>query len=156
MIKNVKLQNIILETNRTFQDGYEDDYEDDYFDQYGKEDFIDDEISEEEEEDNLGYLIRTFLSARGIRAYVETDGKDVIIYVYLNKKEKIKNLTKIFDVVVNNMKVQMFEDYDLETELYETKEGEHIFSFTFYADGSIDKDEDDYSDQEDFTSRIPF
>jgi len=155
MIKNVKLQNIILETNRTFQDGYEDDYEDDYFDQYGKEDFIDDdEISEEEEEDNLGYLIRTFLSARGIRSYVETDGKDVIIYVYLNKKEKIKNLTKIFDVVVNNMKVQMFEDYDLETELYETKEGEHIFSFTFYADGSIDKD--DYSDQEDFTSRIPF
>jgi hypothetical protein len=144
MIKNVKLQNIILETNRTFQDGYEDDYEDDYFDQYGKEDSIDDEISEEEEEDNLGYLIRTFLNARGITSYVETDGKDVIIYVYLNRKEKIKNLTKIFDVILNNMKTQMFEDYDLETELYETKEGEHIFSFTFYADGSVDKD--DYSD----------
>jgi hypothetical protein len=143
MINNVKLQNIILETNRTFQDGYEDDYEDDYFDQYGKED-IDDELSEEEEEDNLGYLIRTFLSARGITSYVESDGKEVTIYVYLKKREKIKSLTKIFDVVVNNMKTQMFEDYDLESELYETKEGTPILSFTFYADGSVDKD--DYSD----------
>ena len=142
MINNVKLQNIILETNRTFQDGYEDDYEDDYFDQYGKEDI--DEVSDEEEEDNLGYLIRTFLSARGITSYVESDGKDVTIYIYLKKREKIKSLTKIFDVVVNNMKTQMFEDYYLETELYETKEGAPIFSFTFYSDG-IDRDDTDES-----------
>ena len=148
MINNVKLQNIILESNRTFQDGYDDDYEDEYFDQYGKEDFIDDEISEEEEEDNLQYLIRTFLSARGITSYVETEGKDVTVYVYLKKREKIKNLTKIFDVVVNHMKKDMFSDYELETELYETKEGAAIFSFNFYSDGvgGSDIEEDDYSD----------
>ena len=34
----------------------------------------------------------------------------------------------------------MFEDYDLETELYETKEGTPILSFTFYSDG-IDRDD---------------
>lgn len=139
MINNVKLQNIILETNRTFQDGY-DEYEDDYFDQYGKED-----VSDEEEEDNLGYLIRTFLSARGITSYVESDGKDVTVYIYLKKREKIKGLVKVFDVVLNNMKTQMFEDYDLETELYETKEGDPILSFTFYSDGfGRDDDRDEY------------
>jgi hypothetical protein len=137
MIKNVKLMNILLETNRTFQDGYEDD------DFYSDSDYnYSDEVSYEDEESNLEYLIRTFLTARGIKSYVESDGKDVSIYIYLQKKEKIRNLTKIFDVVVNHMKVEMFEGYDLETELYESKEGDSIFSFTFYADGSPDIDDD--------------
>lgn len=139
MIKNVKLMNVLLEGNRTFQDGYDDDFYDDEYNQYGQ----DDDISSEDEESNLEYLIRTFLTARGIKSYVETDGKDVVIYVYLQKKEKIRNLTKIFDVMVNHMQVEMFEGYDLETELYESKEGDNIFSFSFYADGVAD-DKDDY------------
>jgi hypothetical protein len=137
MIKNVKLMNILLENNRTFQDGYEDD---DFYDDKYDYDYSD-EVSDDDEENNLQYLIRTFLNARGIKSYVETDGKDVSIYVYLQKKEKIKNLTKLFDVVINHMKVEMFEGYDLESELYESKEGDSIFSFTFYADGSPDIDE---------------
>ncbi len=138
MIKNVKIMNILLEdNNRTYQDGYDDDfYDDDYnqFDGY-------DDVSSEDEESNLEYLIRTFLTARGIKSYVETSGKDVVIYVYLQKKEKIRNLTKIFDVMINHMQVEMFEGYDLETELYESKEGDNIFSFSFYSDGVK---EDDY------------
>ena len=138
MIKNVKIMNILLEdNNRTYQDGYDDDfYDDDYnqFDGY-------DDVSSEDEESNLEYLIRTFLTARGIKSYVETSGKDVVIYVYLQKKEKIRNLTKIFDVMINHMQVEMFEGYDLETELYESKEGDNIFSFSFYSDGV---NEDDY------------
>ena len=137
MIKNVKLMNILLEVNRTYQDGYDDDFYDDDYNQYGQ----DDDISSEDEESNLEYLIRTFLTARGIKSYVETDGKDVVIYVYLQKKEKIRNLTKIFDVMVNHMQVEMFEGYELETELYESKEGDNIFSFSFYSDGVK---EDDY------------
>ena len=138
MIKNVKLMNILLETNRTFQDGYDDDFYDDV-DKYS---YDYEDLSDDDEESNLEYLIRTFLTARGIKSYVESDGKDVSIYIYLQKKEKIRNLTKIFDVVVNHMKVEMFEGYDLETELYESKEGDSIFSFTFYADGSTDIDDD--------------
>ena len=138
MIKNVKLMNILLETNRTFQDGYDDEDFYDDGDKYGYD------ISDDDDESNLGYLIRTFLTARGIKSYVETDGKDVNVYIYLQKKEKIKNLTKIFDVVVNHMKVEMFEGYDLEVELYESKEGDSIFSFSFYADG-VEKDyEEEY------------
>jgi hypothetical protein len=130
--------NILLENNRTFQDGYEDDdfYDDDY-NNYGEND-----LSSEDEESNLEYLIRTFLTARGIKSYVETSGKDVVVYVYLQKKEKIRNLTKIFDVMINHMQVEMFEGYELETELYETKEGDNIFSFSFFADGI----KDDYED----------
>lgn len=138
MIKNVKLMNILLETNRTFQDGYEDD---DFYDDKYDYDYSD-EVSSEDEENNLQYLIRTFLSARGIKSYVETDGKDVSIYVYLQKKEKIRNLTKLFDVVINHMKVEMFEGYDLETELYESKEGDSIFSFNFYSEGFPETDFD--------------
>lgn len=142
MIKNVKLMNILLETNRTFQDGYEDS--DFYEDNDNNYDYNDsDEVSSDDEEGNLEYLIRTFLSARGIKSYIESDGKDVNIYIYLQKKEKIRNLTKIFDVVVNHMKTEMFDGYDLEVELYESKEGDSIFSFSFFADG-IDREEDDY------------
>ena len=139
MIKNVKLMNILLENKRTFQDGYDDD---DFYNNPDSYEYSDDEISYEDEESNLEYLIRTFLTARGIKSFVESDGKDVTIYIYLQKREKIRNLTKIFDVVVNHMKVEMFEGYDLETELYETKEGDSIFSFTFYAEGLPDTDDD--------------
>ena len=128
MVKNIKLMNILLETNRTYQDGYDDDFYDSDSDNYDR--YYDD-ISEEDEENNLEYLIRTFLSARGLKSYVETSGKDVVIYVYLQKKEKIRNLTKIFDVMINHMQVEMFEGYDLETELYETKEGDNVLSFSF-------------------------
>lgn len=141
MIKNVKIINILLENNRTYQDGYDDDFYDsedsNLYDKY-------DDISQEDEDNNLEYLIRTFLSSRGIKSYVETDQRDVIVYVYLKKEEKIRNLTKIFDVMINHMQKETLEGYDLETELYESKEGDNILSFSFYADG-FSKD-DDFSD----------
>lgn len=142
MIKNVKIINILLENNRTYQDGYDDDdfYDSEDSNLYDKYD----DISQEDEDNNLEYLIRTFLSSRGIKSYVETDQRDVIVYVYLKKEEKIRNLTKIFDVMINHMQKETLEGYDLETELYESKEGDNILSFSFYADG-FSKD-DDFSD----------
>jgi len=149
MITNIKFNKFILEKNRTFQDGYdEDDY--DYDDDIYSSKYSDEDITDEEEDQNLEYLIRSFLSARNIKSYVDYKNDQVIIYIFLNKKEKISNLTKIFDIVTNHLAKDIFgitdEKHlsDIETELYESKEGEHIFSFTFFLDAdSLDGDEED-------------
>lgn len=152
MLKNIKFQKLLLEKSprfRTFQDGFDED--DDYDYDYKDDDYLrkfdydpelqdindDDRITQEDEENNLESMIRVFLSARSIKSYVEYKNGEVIIYVFLNKKEKISNLTRIFDVILNHLSKDIFgivdEDSlsDIETELYETKEGDHIFSFRF-------------------------
>jgi hypothetical protein len=173
MLKNIRFYKLLLEKNRTFQDGYDDDYDDDdlfpelrkdaqkypiastdynyddddYSTKYDDDDYDyrtyqddNDDVTEEDEHQSLESMIRTFLSARQIKSYVEYKNGEVIIYIFLNKKEKISNLTKIFDVVLNHLSKDIFgiEDEeslsDIDTELYETKEGDHIFSFRFDLD----------------------
>jgi hypothetical protein len=149
IVSNVQINKIIHERNRTYQDGYDEDDDDPDSDYRYDEDDDDyeysEEITQEDEEQNIESLIRVFLSARNIKSYVESNRGEVVVYIFLNKVEKISNLTKIFEIVLNYLSKDIFQGHECETELYETKDGEHIFSFTFFLD-SDGYEMDDYED----------
>lgn len=134
ILKNIKLETlkVIKEELEYFEDEYYED-EDDFNtkDSYEEED--------EDEEDHLCYLIRTFLNGNGITSSVERADLDISVYVFLQRKEKFKNIVRTFDVVINKMKRDILPQYELEVELYESKEGVPILSFSFFfANGDKD------------------
>jgi len=127
ILKNIKLETlkVIKEELEYFEDEY---YEEDDFntkDSYEEEE-------DEDEEDHLCYLIRTFLNGNGITSSVERSDLDISVYVFLQRKEKFKNIVKAFDVVINKMKRDILPQYELEVELYESKQGIPILSFSFF------------------------
>jgi len=135
ILKNIKLENLpVKENTRYFEDDFYEDSDDD-FDKYS--DDSDDEDGEEE--DHLCYLIRSMFNNYGVSAYVERDDLDIILYIYLQKKEKMQNILRCFDIVTNKLKRDILPQYESELELYESKEGIPILQFSFfYADGDKD------------------
>lgn len=124
ILKNIKIEKIkvIKEELEYFEDEY---HEEEEFDNMESQD-------DEEEDDHLCYLIRTFLNGNGITSSVERSDLDISVYVFLQRKEKFKNIVKAFDVVINKMKRDILPQYELEVELYESKQGIPILSFSFF------------------------
>jgi hypothetical protein len=137
----MKLNNIKLETLKLVKEDHFDYFEDEYYANSGSDDYGDDgEEADEDEEDHLCYLIRTFLNGNRITSSVERSELDISVYVFLQKKEKFKNIVRTFDVVINKMKKDILPQYELEVELYESKDGIPILSFSFFF---VDGDKDD-------------
>lgn len=101
--------------------------------------YFSEEPSDEDEEDHLCYLIRSMFNNYGINAQVERNDLDITVYVFLQMKERMKNILKTFDVV-NKLKKDILPQYDSELELYESKQGYPIFRFDFFY-GTGDKDD---------------
>jgi hypothetical protein len=136
----MKLKNIKLETLKLVKEDHFDYFEDEY---YANSDNSEDDDGEDDagdsEEDHLCYLIRTFLNGNRITSSVERSELDISVYVFLQKKEKFKNIVRTFDVVINKMKKDILPQYELEVELYESKDGIPILLFSFFfADGDKD------------------
>lgn len=98
-----------------------------------KDDDDDDDIPSEDME-NLLYLLRTLFKNSGVEADIESKGLDIMIYVVLNKKEKISSIIRVFDVA-KKLKKDILPQYDSEFELWETKKSEPMLTFTFTYDG---------------------
>ena len=124
-------------TKEPWEDDYADSYEDRY-DKYGTygRDFYDDapeEIEEDDQKDNISYEIRKILSLYGIVGEVEFEEKyGLSIRIYLKKREKMSNIIKIMDTVINKVKKQILPQYESEVELYETTKGQPVLEFDFY------------------------
>lgn len=103
-------------------DGDEEDYEDDQ----------NDDISEDDMS-HLLYLLRSYFSNSGIDADIENDDLDIKIFYYPNKKEKIRSILGLFDVV-KRLKKDILPQYNSEFEVWETKTGDSVLVFNFEYD----------------------
>jgi hypothetical protein len=150
-MKITNMHTYLLRMNETNWDdarnySYNDDDEDfdkdvpKYQEEEEEESYFSEEPSDDDdEEDHLCYLIRSMFNNSGINAQVERDDLDITVYVFLQRKERMKSILKTFDVV-HKLKKDILPQYDSEMELYESKQGFPIFKFDFFY-GYGDKDD---------------
>lgn len=134
MIKNLKIEKYVINEKISEEEFYDDegfDYGDNEHEHYG--------ITDEDEEDHLCYLIRSMFNNYGLNVSVERNELDITINLFLERKERMKNILKAFDVI-HKMKKDILPQYDSQMELFETKSGYPVLSFEFYY-GSGDKDD---------------
>ena len=112
---------------------------------------------------NLSYLIRQLFKNTNIEVDVDYDGLDIKLYIFLNRREKMKNLLKTFDVVFK-LKKDILPQYHAEVELYESKAKNPVlcFGFDYVAEGGVVKKEEsiygdkDHGKKKDSDDDLPF
>jgi hypothetical protein len=93
------------------------------------------EESFEETAKHLCYLVRKLLSNQlpNIDTDVDYNNDGLEVYFFLQRREKIEALVKIFECAYK-LKKETLPQYISEAELYESKEGYPVFLFTFLVD----------------------
>ena len=124
---------------------YDDD--DDFYDDdgyrrlhkdYDDDDDSDDELSDNDDMSHLLYLLRQMFKNSGIDVEISSDDLDVTIDAYLNTKERLKDVIKVFEVA-KKLKKDILPQYDSEFQIYYSKTGQPILTFNFtYGDGEDD------------------
>ena len=68
------------------------------------------------------------------------DSLDLTVFVFPEKKETLKNLTKIFDIA-NKLRRDILPQYSSEFEIYKQKDGYTLitFQFTYEEEGTSSK-----------------
>ena len=97
--------------------------------------YDDEEESFEETAKHLCYLVRKLLSNQlpNIDTDVDYNNDGLEVYFFLQRREKIDVLVKIFECAYK-LKKETLPQYISEVELYESKEGYPVFLFTFLVD----------------------
>jgi hypothetical protein len=111
-------------------DDYDDDDEYDIYDQ-----------DEDDDIEHLSYLLRQMFRNSGIEDVRVSAKKndDILIEVYMSKKETLRNVIKVFEVA-NKLKRDILAQYDSEFELWESKAKTGILTFGFTLDEGLDDD----------------
>lgn len=108
-------------------------------------DDFDDNYEEDDDMDNLLYLLRKMFYNSGIENVIISNKKmDLTIYVELEREERLKDIIKVFEVV-NKLKKDILPQYDSEFDMWKTKKGNPLLTFTFYYDEGLD--DDDYDER---------
>lgn len=113
---------------------FEDDDDDDY--NYGNDgDDDDDDVQ------HLTYLLRQMFRNSGVDNVQITAkrNEDIVIEVYMAKKESLRNIIKVFEVA-NKLKRDILAQYDSEFDIWTAKNGGGILSFGFTLDEGLDDD----------------
>jgi hypothetical protein len=114
----------------------------DFFENYSKGRKYND--SEEDDMQHLLYLLRTMFRNSGIEeCYIESKGMDIYITVEMRRRERLKDIIKVFEVA-NKLKKDILAQYDSEFEMWETKEGNPLFEFCFYYGEGLDNDKEPF------------
>ena len=123
-------------SRKSIHSGYDPDAEDDV---------------QDDDMQHLLYLIRSLFKNGGVDADIDHEGLNISICVVLNRKEKMSNILRVFDVA-KKLKKDILLQYESEFELWETKDDRPVLTFNFeYTDGVIyDKDDDEDDDEDDF------
>ena len=123
----------------------EDDWES--YNRWGLGDYSEDDYDEDEkdiEDDDMGnllYLLRSMFRNSGIdEVYIENKKMDITISVQLRKRERLKDIIKVFEVA-NKLKRDILAQYDSEFEMWESKEGSPVLVFNFMYDEGLYDDE---------------
>jgi hypothetical protein len=111
-----------------------DDDDDDY--DYGNDDDDDDD-----DVNHLTYLLRQMFRNSGVDDVQITAkrNEDIVVEVYMNKKETLRNIIKVFEVA-NKLKRDILAQYDAEFDIWQSKSGGGILSFGFTLDEGLDDD----------------
>jgi len=114
---------------------FDDDEDDDY--KYDE----DDEDDEDDDVQHLTYLLRQMFRNSSIdNVQITAKGnEDIVIEVYMAKKETLRNIIKVFEVA-NKLKRDILAQYDSEFEIWTAKNGGGILSFGFTLDEGLDDD----------------
>jgi hypothetical protein len=128
MIRNLKIEKYLINEKIS---------EEDFYDEFDDYDNTDPDVTDDDEEDHLCYLIRSMFNNYDLNAQVERDDLDITINIFLEKKERMKNILKTFDVI-HKMKKDILPQYESQMELFETKSGHPVLSFEFYYDSKDD------------------
>jgi len=142
-----------FEDDSTKDYGDYDDWYDDEDDAYysGKKSsnpkFDDDDdydYNEDDEDDDvqhLTYLLRQMFRNSGVDNVQITAkrNEDIVVEVYMAKKESLRNVIKVFEVA-NKLKRDILAQYDAEFDIWTAKNGAGILSFGFTLDEGLDDD----------------
>lgn len=130
-----------LDKNKSsFRDEYDYDYDDDST-QYDEED----EISEDDMQ-HLLYLLRSMFRNSGIEDVEVTNKKmDITISCKLRRKERLKDLIKVFEIA-KKLKKDILAQYDSEVEMFDEwnkidRESRPVVEFSFLYDEGLYDDE---------------
>ena len=85
---------------------------------------------------SLTSLISDLFKNTSISAEVIYDGLDIDIYVFLHRREKMKEMLKVFDAVIR-LKRDILPQYQSTVELYESKENWPILQFRFEYESEV-------------------
>jgi Mg2+ and Co2+ transporter CorA len=115
-------------------------------DEYPNDDIYDEKEQGEEEVDfdgEMDYLCQTIESLfdnSNINCNVTNQDLDLTVFVFPEKKETLKNLTKIFDIA-NKLRRDILPQYSSEFEIYKQKDGYTVitFQFTYEEEGTSSK-----------------
>jgi hypothetical protein len=119
------------------------DFDEDYYNSddylFGGQSHSKEESKETPEEVNDGMenvcdLIRDMFHLVGIESSCDYKGLDITVYVGMNYRDKLKNLTKVLGIA-QKLKKDVLVDYDSEFELWKDKKGKPLLIFYFYSTG---------------------
>jgi hypothetical protein len=113
-------------------------------DDYSEDDYQDEKDIEDDDMGNLLYLLRSMFRNSGIEeVYIENKKMDITISVQLRKRERLKDIIKVFEVA-NKLKRDILAQYDSEFEMWETKDGKPLLTFNFYYGEGLEDDEEPF------------
>lgn len=95
----------------------------------------------------LKHFLGLLFKNSGITAFdIEAKDLNFIVYVMLSKTEKMANIMKVLDVC-KKLHTDVLIQYNVEFDLWETKSGNPLMTFSFF----LEEDEDDIfvDDEED-------
>lgn len=100
-----------------------------------------DEEDEEDDIQHLTSLLRQMFRNSGIDNVSVTAKKneDIVIEVYMSKKDTLRNIIKVFEVA-NKLKRDILAQYDSEFDIWTSKTGAGILSFGFTLDEGLGDD----------------
>ena len=122
------------------------DYKYDYDDDSTSYDDDDSSYDEDDEVENLKSLLRKMFRNSGINnVIVETIKMDITVTVTLNRRERLKEVIKVFEVA-NKLKKDILSQYDSEVEMYDSwdkldKMSKPTIVFSFLYDEGLYDDE---------------
>jgi hypothetical protein len=120
-------------------DGWDYDYDDDSTSDR-------DDYEEDDDVENLNYLLRSMFRNSGIDdVVVETKKMDITITVTLHRRERLKEVIKVFEVA-NKLKKDILAQYDSEVDMYDSwdkldKMTKPTIVFSFLYDEGLYDDE---------------
>ena len=90
--------------------------------------------------DYLCQTIESLFDNSNINCNVTNQDLDLTVFVFPEKKETLKNLTKIFDIA-NKLRRDILPQYSSEFEIYRQKDGYTVitFQFTYEEEGTSSK-----------------
>jgi hypothetical protein len=114
-----------------------DDFDDD--DYNSKDEYNGEDEDSDDDMEHLCYLLRQMFNNSNFDVNVENSGLDLSMTVQFERKESLKDVIKLFEIV-KKIKKDILPQYESSYEMWETKSGRPMITFDFTLDDDADGD----------------